>query len=288
MKLRTKTLFLLSLLPLFLACDKDDFSSGTIVSAPSDSSTTDTPKTKIQVEVDFTLSSDTAVVGELITIEDTLTEYNPEYELFLGTEFGFFFRNDIVEPLESNSFTKRFANNGVVRLQKSKDPMVEFSGSGKAFTFKQLQVNKVTIDQVPPLPDEFPNISTLSNGEVVVYLAEDTERYTRTYVLSDLRTYLLGEKEVEIKFENRGRNDTFFPRGGIDRFLLLNQSNMRLVIAYEHSEALNSVRNTVIAMSEPFNPYDLAMDENNIIRVEDTSLGLNGFSFEFQCQWVTF
>lgn len=274
-------LLAICMLPWCTSCEKDnDINTISRTSQPSDSS-------KVIIQVDYDLVPDTAVVGEFVTIVDTLKDYNPMYELFLGQEFGFIFRKDIIENITARSFSKRFITNGLVRVQKGDDPLIEFVGPDKKFTFKQLEVEKVIVDQVPLLPENMPNLATVSNGEVVVYLAEDTARYTRSYILSDLPTYLLGEKEADITFENRGRNEFIFKRGGIDRFLLLNQDDVRLVIAYEYTGSFGIVYDKIIAVSDKFNPYDLPLNDNNSIVIKDGFLGLDGFDFELKCKWVT-
>lgn len=266
--------------PLLLACSRDSISDIVKPDGPHDSLI-------VKVYVNPTLTPDTAVVSEYITVSDTIVKYDPKYEFYLGKEWDFIFIEDVIEPLTTDSFSRRFINRGLVRVQESKNPYVKFIGTDKLFVFKQLEVEKVSIEQVPPLPDVLPNLNTIENGEVVVYLTEDSIRYTRTYVLSDLTSYLLGPQEAEITEENKGRQQFIFKRGGIDRFLLLNQSNVRLVIAYEYNEiGFPFVHNRVIAMSETFNPYDLEL-KDGAIKIENGFLGLDGFSFELKCKWVT-
>jgi hypothetical protein len=267
-----RNVILISLMfPLFLACSKDE---GPTIS-PSDPPDGPAPHPEaVKVYVDPTLTPDTAIIGEYIVISDTNTNYHPKYWTY--------------QEVESDSFTIESAYAGLVQIQQSKDPMVIFIGPDRPYAFKQLEVEKVSIDQVPPLPEEFPAVTAANrNGDVVVYLAEDSVRFTRTYILAEFATYLLGKQEVEITEENRGREGFLYRRGGSDRFLLKNQNDMRLVIAYESSSIpLPSVSNQIIAMSDPFNPYDLEMNDG-VIRIEKGLLGIDGFNFELKCKWVT-
>lgn len=270
--MNVRNVFLVSLMfPLLLACTKDD---GPNIFPGDDTNIPAPDPEAVKVYVVPTLTPDTAIIGEYITISDTNTLYHPQYEIY--------------NELQPDSFVRNGASTGVVNIRASRDPMIEFIGPDRPYAFKQLEVEKVSIDQVPPLPEEFPAITAVGrSGDVVVYLAEDSVRFTRTYILAEFATYLLGKQEVEITEENRGREGFLYQRGGSDRFLLKNQNDMRLVIAYESSAIpLPFVTNQIIAVSDPFNPYDLEMNDG-IIRIEKGLLGINGFNFELKCKWVT-
>ena len=72
-----KTIFFTALIPWFFSCSSDATFDVVTPDGPHDSLV-------VKVYVNPTLTPDTAVVSEYITVSDTIVKYDPEYELYLG------------------------------------------------------------------------------------------------------------------------------------------------------------------------------------------------------------
>lgn len=258
---------------MFFSCKKE---------TESPTTSTDTIEAK-HTEIDFFLSTDTAIVGETVYITSPYSYLNPVYQ-YLDWELKTrdlspldilfnnppqFYKKSYLNITDS-SFTCNGAINSEVRVHEN---TVNDIVSDKIIpiVFKQFVVDEISLNWISVIPDNTPPDIKILDSEIVAYFktkSADENQYRLAgskKTISELPNYITGSYNGD--------------------FNGLLEQDTKLELAFSYVDyfpfpPFGETEYVKFASSETFNPYEI-MDSNTSFRFVSTN-----FVIECKGHWI--